>query len=160
MPKQELAFRTRITNVAGMLGYAPDARKTSFIYDLGAFFTNPVSLLPRSPAEARSAIPFPGGVLLHSGYPNPGLVKVIQRHQKQWFSSTIPVILHILVDDEKSLEKVLRLLEDAPGPSGLEISFKPGGDPQMMARTLRVAATEWPVIAQLNIGSDVQAFCR
>jgi dihydroorotate dehydrogenase (NAD+) catalytic subunit len=152
MPKQELAFRTKITNYAGMLGYSPDPRKTPFVNDLGAFFTNPVSLFPRLPAETRCAIPFPGGVLLHSGYPNPGLVKVIQKHQKQWQSSTIPVILHIMVDDENGLEKVLRILEDAPGPSGLEISFKPGSDLQMMARSLRVAATEWPVIAQLDIG--------
>ena len=151
MPKQELAFRSKITNAAGLLGYAPDPRKTSYFNLLGAFFTNPISLLPRSPAESRCAISFPGGVLLHSGYPNPGLVKVIEKYDKQWRSAAIPVILHIMLEEERSLDRMLRLLEDSSGISGIEISFKPGSDLQMMSRTLKVAATEWPVIAHLEV---------
>ena len=86
MPKQDLAFRSRIINAAGMLGFAPDPRKTPSYDLLGAFVTNPVSLLPRSPALTRCSVSYLGGVLLHSGFPNPGLAKIIGKYSRQWCS--------------------------------------------------------------------------
>jgi dihydroorotate dehydrogenase (NAD+) catalytic subunit len=151
MPKQDLAFRSRIINAAGMLGFAPDPRK-SLSYDLlGAFVTNPVSLIPRSPASERCSIPYMGGVLLHSGFPNPGLVKIIGKYSRQWGISSIPIILHLMVSDDLEMEKILRILEPVEGITGLELSFEPGFDPQKIARLLQVAITEWPVIAQLSM---------
>ncbi len=150
MPKQELVFRSAITNMAGMLGFAPDPRNTPNYDQLGAFFTNPISLLPRSPAETRCAIPFPGGVLLHSGFPNPGIVKVVSKYGRQWSASPIPVILHLMVDEAQSMSKMLNILERVEGVTGIEVSFRPGSEPQMMAQVLRSALTEWPVIVQLE----------
>jgi dihydroorotate dehydrogenase (NAD+) catalytic subunit len=151
MPKQDLAFRTRILNAAGMLGFAPDPRK-SLNYDLlGAFVTNPVSLLPRSPAMERCSIPYLGGVLLHSGFPNPGLVKAIGKYSRQWGISSTPVILHLMVGEDLEMEKILRILEPVEGVTGLELSFDPDCDPHKIARILQIALTEWPVIAQLSI---------
>jgi dihydroorotate dehydrogenase (NAD+) catalytic subunit len=151
MPKQDLTFRSAITNMAGMLGYAPDPRKTPNYDQLGAFFTNPISLLPRSPAETRCAIPFPGGVLLHSGFPNPGLVRVVSKYGRQWTASTIPVILHLMVDEARTMTEMLDILEDVEGVSGIEVSFRPGSEPQMVVQVLRSALMEWPVIAQLEV---------
>jgi dihydroorotate dehydrogenase (NAD+) catalytic subunit len=151
MPKQDLTFRSAITNMAGMLGFAPDPRKTPNYDQLGAFFTNPISLLPRSPAESRCAIPFPGGVLLHSGFPNPGLVKVVTKYSRQWTASTIPVILHLMVDEARSMDRMLNILEDLEGIAGIEISFRPGSEPQMMTQILRSVLTEWLVIVQLEV---------
>lgn len=151
MPKQDLTFQSAIVNSAGMLGFAPDPRKTPNYDQLGAFFTNPISLLPRSPTETRCAIPFPGGVLLHSGFPNPGLAKVVSKYRRQWSISSIPVIPHLMVDDAQNMSAMLDILEDLEGVTGIEVSFKPGCELQMMAQVLRSALTEWPVIAQLEI---------
>lgn len=151
MPKQDLTFRSAIVNSAGMLGFAPDPRKTPDYDRLGAFFTNPISLLPRSPAETRCAIPFQGGVMLHSGFPNPGLNKVVSKYRRQWSISSIPVIPHLMVDDAQGMSAMLDILEGLEGVAGIEVSFKPGCELQMMAQVLRSALTEWPVIAQLEI---------
>lgn len=151
MPKQDLAFRSRIINTAGMLGFAPDPRKSLSFDLLGAFVTNPVCLLPRSPALTRCSIPYLGGVLLHSGFPNPGLAKIIGKYSRQWGISSIPIILHLMVSDDLEMEKILRLLEPVEGVTGLELSFEPGCEPQKIARLLQVALTEWPVIAQLSM---------
>ena len=151
MPKQDLTFRSEIVNSAGMLGFAPDPRKTPNYDRLGAFFTNPISLLSRSPAETRCAIPFQGGVLLHSGYPNPGLNKVVSKYRRQWSTSHVPVILHLMVDNPQSMSAMLDILEGLEGVAAIEVSFKPGCDLQMMAQVLRSALTEWPVIAHLEI---------
>lgn len=151
MPKQDLAFRSRIINVAGMLGFSPDSRKTRSYDLLGAFVTNPVSLLPRSPAGTRCAVPYFGGVLLHSGFPNPGVVKVIEKYSRQWSISSIPIILHLMVSDDLELDKILRILEPVEGVTGLELSFQPECEPYKIARLLQIALTEWPVIAQLSI---------
>jgi dihydroorotate dehydrogenase (NAD+) catalytic subunit len=149
MPKQDLAFRSRIINAAGMLGFTPDPRKIPGYDLLGAFVTNPVSLLPRSPASERCSIPYMGGVLLHSGFPNPGLAKIIGKYSRQWGISSIPIILHLMVSDDLEMEKILRILEPVEGITGLELSFEQGFEPQKIARLLQDALTEWPVIAQL-----------
>lgn len=151
MPKQDLAFRTRIINSAGMLGFTPDPRKIPGYDLLGAFVTNPVSLLPRSPALTRCSTPYLGGVLLHSGFPNPGLAKIIGKYSRQWGISSVPIILHLMVSDDLEMEKILRILEPVEGVTGLELSFDPDCEPSRIARLLEVALTEWPVIAQLSI---------
>ncbi len=151
MPKQDLAFRSRIINTAGMLGFAPDPRKSLSFDLLGAFVTNPVSLLSRSPALERCSIPYMGGVLLHSGFPNPGLAKIIGKYSRQWGISSIPIILHLMVSDDLEMEKILRILEPVEGVTGLELSFEPDCEPQKIARLLQIALTEWPVIAQLSM---------
>jgi dihydroorotate dehydrogenase len=70
--RQGLDLRSPWLNAAGSLGFTPPESWT-WSEPPGAFVTNPVSLFPRTPAEGRGIIPFPGGFLLHSGLPNPGL---------------------------------------------------------------------------------------
>lgn len=151
MPKQDLNFRNPIANCAGMLGFAPIPGKTPDYDQLGAFFTNPVSLLQRHPADQRCATLFPGGVLLHSGFPNPGLVQVFKKYHHQWQTAPMPVILHLMVDDRPCIESMLKILQDADGIAGLEISFRPGLDHQSIVECLTLAASERPVIAQLDL---------
>lgn len=150
MPKQDLVFRTPITNAAGMLGFSPDPRSIHGYEHLGAFFTNPISLEPRTPATLRCALPFNGGVLLHSGYPNPGLGQVVKKHGRVWSKSDIPIILHLMADDLHSMEKMVGMLENVEGVSGLEISFGPECKPQEMVQMLQILIMERPVIAQLD----------
>ena len=76
-PKYDLLLSPPVMNAAGTLGFAPRSSDLVDFGELGAFVTNPVSLYPRTPARARTSQPFPGGFLMHSGYPNPGLSAVI-----------------------------------------------------------------------------------
>ena len=71
-PRSDLQIPSPWLNAAGMLGFAP-GKPWPFDAPQGAFVTNPVSLKPRTPAGNRCLLPYPGGFLLHTGLPNPGL---------------------------------------------------------------------------------------
>ncbi|MEK6222795.1 MAG: hypothetical protein N2D54_11170, partial [Chloroflexota bacterium] len=81
-------------NAAGMLGFSPD--KLSVFPGQGAFITNPISLRQRKPAYGERMLNFPGGILLHTGHPNPGLSAVIKQHAGKWVKSNLPIIVHLL----------------------------------------------------------------
>ncbi len=77
MAKHDLTFEPPIMNAAGVLGFFPDRHGPIDWGMLGAFITNPISLSPRTPAHGSRFEAYPGGFLLHTGYPNPGLSLVI-----------------------------------------------------------------------------------
>ena len=71
-PKYDLEISPPLMNAAGSLGFAPEPSGLVDYSRLGAFVTNPISLRKRTPANSRACLSYPGGLLLHSGYPNPG----------------------------------------------------------------------------------------
>src|SRR5690606_4982969 len=96
--KRDLYFDKPLINSAGTLGFAPDMRSLeslSYLDKLGAFVTNPISLRPRLPTSSPVAIEFSGGVLLHTGLPNPGFSHVIKKYSAKWKRSELPIIVHI-----------------------------------------------------------------
>jgi len=83
-------------NAASTLGFAPPAEGWNWPEMQGGFVTNPVSLNPRTPAEARAVLPYPGGCLLHTGLPNPGLKAVLRKFAERWARGSLPVWVHLL----------------------------------------------------------------
>ncbi len=135
-------------NAAGSLGFAPDlhgvaafpappifmappvlpappALRRSEPPRLGSFITNPVSLKARTPAHGTRFIPYPGGFLLHTGHPNPGLKSVLRRYAAQWGRSPLPVWVHLLAQDAGELARMVRMLEGVEGVAGVEIGLAP-----------------------------------
>jgi dihydroorotate dehydrogenase len=139
MPKSDLYFTTPLLNAAGTLGFSPDPKSPVDITHLGAFITNPVSWAPRTPARGDRYLPFPGGFLLHTGYPNPGLKTIIRRHTKRWASSPVPVIVHLLGQEPAELRRMVERLEEIEGVMGVEIGLPPDIDPGL-ARELCLSA--------------------
>src|SRR5512141_2867236 len=103
MPKRDFVLRLPWMNAAGTLGFAPNPRGPVDLSRLGAFITNPVSLRSRSPAENRGLLAFPGGFLLHTGWPNPGLNAALRRWASRWAEASLPVVLHLLVGAQDEL---------------------------------------------------------
>ena len=91
MSKYDLSLAKPILNAAGTLGFVPDPAGPASLAHLGAFVTNPVSLAPRTPAQGLRWQAYPGGFLLHSGYPNPGLRAVVKRYAPAWGRASLPV---------------------------------------------------------------------
>jgi dihydroorotate dehydrogenase (NAD+) catalytic subunit len=129
MPKTELYFKKPIMNAAGTLGFSPDPKSPFDLSRFGAFITNPVSLAPRTPAKGERWIPYPGGFLLHTGYPNPGLKAVIRGHARRWARTKIPVIVHLLAQDGHTLGRMVQRLEGVDGVIGVEVGLPPDVDP-------------------------------
>src|SRR5689334_10037783 len=109
--KRDLYFSKPLMNAAGSLGFSPDPRNGISLDSLGAFVTNPISLRPRLPTAQPAVAEFPGGFLLHSGLPNPGLSKVIKSHAARWDQAGLPIIVNLMADRPEETQQMVRALE-------------------------------------------------
>jgi len=149
MTKIDLFLEKSLMNAAGTLGFAPDLKSPVNIFQFGAFVTNPISWLPRTPAKGTRLIPFSGGFLLHTGHPNPGLRRVIQQHTRSWAQSPIPVIAHLLAQDDVSLGRMVEQLEEVDGVTGVEIGLPPEIDVDHACAMAVAAMGELSIIVKL-----------
>jgi dihydroorotate dehydrogenase (NAD+) catalytic subunit len=155
MFKSSLSFSFPLINAAGTLGFAPEPRLHGELGQLGAFLTNPISRLPRTPAHGVHCLPFPGGFLLHTGYPNPGLEAVLRRCVPRWERSPIPVIVHLLGQGIDDLASMALRLETVPGVMGVELGFPKDLDRNLVSAFVQAACGELPVIARLPVDQAV-----
>lgn len=151
MPKFDLTMRHPLMNAAGTLGFAPDPHGPVDLARLGAFVTNPVSLAPRSPAGGDRLLNFPGGFLIHTGYPNLGLKSVLRRYAGQWARSPLPVLVHLLVQDVAGVSTMVRSLEGVEGVMGIELGLPPRVTLQAANEFIQAALGELPVVIRLPL---------
>lgn len=146
-----LDLRSPWLNAAGSLGFVPDSRGPLALEQLGAFITNPISLRPRRATQGTRALKFPGGVLLHTGHPNPGLSSAIKQYRAAWARAPLPVILHILADEPAALRKVMPRIEELENLAGVELGIPADAGTQLAGELVQAAAGELPVMAQLSL---------
>ncbi len=149
MSKFDLSIDPPLMNAAGSLGFSPDLHMTLDWSKLGAFVTNPISLMPRTPAHGRRYAAYPGGFVLHTGYPNPGITQALRRYARHWSRSPVPVIIHLLGRGAEELAKMVRRLENVEGVYGLEVGMVSDASADMVAACTQAASGELPVIMQL-----------
>jgi dihydroorotate dehydrogenase (NAD+) catalytic subunit len=154
--KFDLAFDPPLMNAAGALGFAPDVRGPIDLARLGAFITNPVSLPPRAPAQGARFLAYPGGFLLHTGHPNPGLSAVIRRYAPRWARSPLPVLVHLLCQGVDELREMVRRLEGQAGVAGFELGMPPDVDATAASALAQAASGELPVIVRLPMERAAQ----
>ena len=146
--KYDLLLSPPVMNAAGSLGYAPQSNELVDYDQLGAFVTNPVSLQSRSPARARTCQPYPGGFLLHSGFPNPGLRTVLRRYATRWSRSSPPIIVHLLVDRTDEVFQMVSILEGMEGVMGIELGLPPDIESWLAVEMVQAAVGELPLIVR------------
>ena len=149
MFKKDLFLQSRFLNSAGSLGFAPDLRSEQGLFKLAAFITNPISLMRRRPVNTRNCLPFDGGFLLHSGFPNPGIRAVLKTCAPRWAAAPIPVIPHLIAFAPDEIERMVRLIEGLENVTGVEIGLPEGIDPHLAAELVSRAFGELSVIACL-----------
>ena len=156
MSKHDLILDPPLMNAAGSLGFAPDLYSAVDWSRLGTFVTNPVSLTPRAPAHGRRFMDFPGGFMLHTGYPNPGIAQVIHRNAGAWSRSPLPVIVHLLAQNTEELERMARRLETVEGVSGLELGLAGEATGETVVAFTQAVNGELPVIVRLPVEHCVE----
>lgn len=149
MSKRELSFSAPLMNAAGSLGFAPDPRLPLPGKDWGAFVTNPLSWRPRAPAAAPVLAEYPGGFLLHSGLPNPGFSKSLERYASQWARASLPVIVHLMADRPEETARMAQRLESLENVMALELGFAPLLADDLVLMSIEMAAGELPLIVNL-----------
>ena len=151
MPKTDVIFSPPVLISAGMLGFAPDIRGSVDLQRLGGFVTNPLSLRSRRPASSAGCLEFPGGFLLHTGYPNPGLYRALRQWAPAWARSPLPVLVSLLLQDIEEVVPMLEALEGKPGVSGVEINLPTGAGPGDLLAVARLAFSELAVVVRLPL---------
>jgi dihydroorotate dehydrogenase (NAD+) catalytic subunit len=161
--KRDLYFSKPLMNAAGSLGFAPDLRglrgKTSGrsagdqnlggLQSFGAFVTNPFSLRPRRPAARPAVIEHPGGFLLHTGLPNPGLSTGLKKYAARWSRSQLPVIVHLMADRPEETQHMVHMLETQENVMTAELGFAPLLADDILLQTLEMCLGELPLIFSL-----------
>ena len=158
MPKRDLYFRTPIMNAAGMLGFAPDFRawQTSEFFEnsevsdtLGAFVTNPLSWRPRKVTAHPAVVEYPGGFLLHTGLPNPGLGAAVKRYAHKWADASLPIIVHVMADRPEETARMAESLEGVENVLAAELGFAPLLADDISLTSLELSLGELPLIVSL-----------
>jgi len=151
MAKLEIFFNPPTMNAAGTLGFSPNKLAQDILPGLGGFVTNPLSLAPRTPARGPRFHPFPGGALLHTGLPNPGLAAAIRRHAERWARCPIPVIVHLIAETPEGVARMVCALEEVDGVAGIELGLPPAVSPPEAAAFTAAAVGERELIVRLAL---------
>lgn len=151
MEKYDLTFSSSLLNSAGTLGFFPDPNRFESLGKLGAFVTNPISANPRTPALGTRWIPFQGGFILHTGYPNPGFRSALRRFGRAWSDSPLPVVVHLLAEDTRDLAGMVAMLEEKEGVIGVELGLPPLIDGAAAFALVQAAQGELPLIVRLPL---------
>ncbi len=151
MFKQDLTFSTPYMNAPGTLGFAPDYRAPVPWDSLGAFVTNPLSLRPRLPTVSPALVAYPGGFLLHTGLPNPGLNAAVKKYARRWADSRLPIIVHLIADRPDESRRMVRSLEGLENIFAVELGFAPLLANDILLLTVEMCLGELPLIVSLPV---------
>ena len=151
MFKQDLTFPTAYMNRAGSLGFAPDIRAPAPWEIFSAFVTNPLSLRPRKPAAQPAVVAFPGGFLLHTGLPNPGLPAALKKYRRRWADSRLPVSVHLMADRPDETSRMVQSLEGVDNIAAVELGFAPLLADDILLRSVESCLGELPLIVCLPV---------
>jgi dihydroorotate dehydrogenase (NAD+) catalytic subunit len=144
--RQDLSIKTPWLNAAGTLGFRPP-RSWPWPEAPGAFVTNPISLGKRSPAEERTLLEYPGGALLHTGLPNPGLRSVIKAHGRRWARLDLPLWVHLLADSPGEISQMVEMLDGREDIAAIELGISPKASGAEALALVGAAGIELPVVA-------------
>jgi dihydroorotate dehydrogenase len=147
--KKELNLGKPLMNAAGTLGVTPDLRAPVPWDELGAFISNPISLRPRRATRAPAMIDYPGGFLLHTGLPNPGLEAILNQVAKRWQEAPIQIIPHLMADRPEETQSMVRVLEGANNVSAVELGFAPLLADDIILLSIDMSRGELPLIVNL-----------
>ena len=149
--KRDIYFSKPLMNAAGSLGFTPDTRTGISLEPFGAFVTNPFSLRPRLPATKPEVVEYPGGFLLHTGLPNPGLNAGLKKYSAKWSRADLPIIVHLMADRPEETQRMVRALESQENVMAAELGFAPLLADDIILLTLEMCVGELPLIFSLPV---------
>jgi dihydroorotate dehydrogenase len=149
--KQTIDLRRPLTNAAGSLGFIPDGHAPVDWDQCGAFVTNPISRKPRQPSRGQRMSPFSGGMLLHTGHPNPGFSASVRRFAGRWQRAPVPVIVHLMGDSPENMPSMIVRMEEIENVMAVEIGLPDAVDASEAVEIIQASVGELPVIARLPL---------
>ena len=151
--KRGLALQSPLLNTAGALGFSDEYAGLIDLGRLGALVTNPITARPRTPARGRHVHEFDGGVLIHTGLPNPGIGEAARQHARKWARLACPVIVHVAGTTPAEVAACVERLESLENVVGVEVGLRDGAEAgeaaELIAAAVRLGSL--PVLARLPL---------
>jgi dihydroorotate dehydrogenase len=94
-------------------------------------------------------IEYPGGFLLHTGLPNPGIHGALKKYSAKWTRSELPIIVNLMADRPEETQRMVRLLETQENVMAVELGFAPLLADDIILLTLEMCLGEIPLIFSL-----------
>lgn len=157
--KQSLIIENPVMIASGMMGFEPSPyRDLIKLEKLGAMVTAPLTWKPRGPANGTRVVPFSGGLLLHTGLPNPGMARVIRHYSKVWRTSELPIIVHLIATSRDDLRHCAEVLDEAEGVAGIELGLADQVDPNEALYTIGILRdrSQLPLLVKLPLYNAVE----
>ena len=159
--KTGLTLQSPLVAGGGAFGFADEYAGLIDFSRLGAFITNPVTLRPRTPAAGIRVAPFPGGALLHTGLPNPGVSAAIRDYGRRWAKLGCPVLVHLAATTPDEVAASVEKLEPVESVAGIEVGLRDDealADAELLLRAATSRARQ-PVVVALP-AARAGAFAR
>lgn len=156
-------FDKGLINAPGFLGFAPTKDQENLLGILDAFVSNPISYRPRKAASNAGSLTLLGSTLLHSGWPNPGLSKALDRYTARWERAELPIIPSLVESEPNQVARMVSTLEGLGNVSAIQLLLDEDFSAGLMRDLCAAALGELPLIAQvpmercLEIGPDLIA---
>lgn len=151
--KHSLILDNPVMPAAGTFGYGDRYHRLIKTEKLGAVVTAPVTLKPRTLSKGAHTVPLPGGLLLHTGQPNPGVHKVVKKYGKVWGKLPVPVIVHVMATIPPDVERCVRAVVGSPAVMGIELGLHESTTPAEMRALIRAVTdtTQLPLLVRLPL---------
>lgn len=121
--KYGLSIAAPVMPASGTFGYGEAYHGLVDLSLLGAIVTNPVSLKPRRASHGQRIGVHKDHFVVHTGWPNPGLRRVVREAASIWERLPVPVIVHLLATRPAEVARAAAYLSGVPGVRGLELGF-------------------------------------
>ncbi len=157
--KTPLVLANPVMAAAGILGFDGLAyRDLLDMSKLGAWVTSPLSWKPRGVVRGVRLVSLPSGVLLHTGLPNPGLRRVLQRYAPAWRRSAAPVIAHVVASSAEAVARCAAALDEAEGVAALELGLHDRASSEEIVQIVRAALahTQRPILVRVPLHRAVE----
>lgn len=156
--KHSLVVHSPVMPAAGTFGYGDRYAKLIKLEKLGAIVTDPVTNKPRRMAGGPHLVPLPGGMLLHTGLPNPGVNKVVKKYEKVWRNLGVPIIVHVLGTTPQDVRRCARTVSLSPEVSGIELGIHDMANTDEIRALIRavVETTQLPLLVRLPLERAVE----
>ena len=155
MPKQDLVFSKPMLNAAGSLGFDPDLRVRARLGFFRRLHHQSHLLASPSPAQRPQLVEYPGGVLIHSGLPNPGFRGVLKEFSRSWMQSPVPIVVNLIADRPEETREMVRALESQENILAIELGFAPLLADDIILLAVEMSVGELPII----VGLPANRFC-
>ncbi|MHB8628114.1 MAG: HisA/HisF-related TIM barrel protein [Aggregatilineales bacterium] len=151
--KQPLTVPNPVLLAAGIAGFGDEYARLIDLSLMGGLVTSPLTWRPRRAASGVRVVPLDGGVLVHTGLPNPGVKAAIQTHGPAWGRSPCPVIVHIAAESADDMRQCVEALHGLAGVAAIEIGVLDSSGPREVQTVVDAAVShiELPVIARLPL---------